>query len=174
MTSVALPPGWRIEPLHRRHSCGAFVSGQAKVDEWLATRALQQQQKHLSSTKVLLDPDGAIAGFYTRATRQVDFVELPPELLRTLPRRQLPVPVLAWLGVVRSAQGQGHGRWLLAQALRDCHTAGQTFPCDAILLDCVDDQARSFYRQWDFQPLPGHGHRLLLRWTTLEAMMAGG
>jgi len=28
-------------------------------------------------------------------------------------------------------------------------------------------------RQWDFQPLCGHSHRLFPRWATLEAMMAG-
>ena len=174
MTGVALPPGWRIEPLNRSHPRRTFVSGQPKVDEWLATRALQQQDKHLSGTKVLLDPDGAIAGFYTLATGQVDFSDLPPELLRTLPRRQLPVAVLAWLGVAQAAQGQGQGRRLLAQALRDCHAAGQIFPFIAVLLDCLDDRARSFYRQWDFQPLPGHSHRLFLPWATLEAMMTGG
>lgn len=173
MTGVVLPPGWRFEPLHRRHPRRDFASGQPKVDEWLASRALQQQDKHLSSTRVLIEPHGGIAGFYTLATGQVDFSDLPPELLRRLPRRQLPVAVLAWLGVARSAQRQGHGRRLLAQALRDCCAAGEIFPFVAVLLDCIDDQALAFYRQWDFRPLPGHTHRLFLSWTTLEAMIAG-
>ncbi len=34
-----------------------------------------------------------------------------------LPRRVLPVAVLAWLGVSEGCQGQGLGRLLLAQAL---------------------------------------------------------
>jgi hypothetical protein len=47
-------------------------------------------------------------------------------------------------------------------------------PFIAVLLDCIDDHALSFYRQWDFQPLPGYSHRLFLRRATLEAMMPGG
>jgi hypothetical protein len=57
--------------------------------------ALQNQEKHLSATKVLIDPVGAVAEFYTLATAQVDFADLPPELIRRLPRRHLPVAVLA-------------------------------------------------------------------------------
>jgi GNAT superfamily N-acetyltransferase len=119
VTGVALPPGWRFEQLQRRHSRRDFASGQPKVDDWLASRALQQQGKHLSSTRVLLDPGGRIGGFYSLATGQVDFSDLLRELLRRLPRRQLPVAVLAWLGVAQAVQGQGHGRRLLAHALRD-------------------------------------------------------
>ncbi|WP_052314990.1 hypothetical protein [Thiocystis violascens] len=55
--------------------------------------------KHLSATKVLADPVGAIAGFYTLATAQVDFADLPPELCRRQPRRNLPIAVLAWMGI---------------------------------------------------------------------------
>lgn len=173
MNAVCCPPGYRIEPLRQDHPRAAFRSGQARVDDWLATKALQHQDKRLSATKALIDPVGAIAGFYTLATAQVDFADLPPELCRRLPRRHLPVAVLAWLGVHASEQGQGHGRRLLAQALRDSYAAGQTFPFVAVILDCIDDQALRFYRQWDFRPLPGHSHRLFLSWSHLQAMATG-
>lgn len=54
--------------------------------------------------------------------------------------------MLAWLGVAQSVQGQGHGRRLLAQAQRDCHDAGEIFPFIAVLLDCIDDRALTFYK----------------------------
>ena len=50
--------------------------------------------------------------------------------------------MLAWLGVDQGFQGRGLGRLLLAQALRDCYDAGQTFSFIAVILDCVDDAAR--------------------------------
>ena len=173
MKAVRLPPGYRIEPLRRDHPRSAFHSGQADVDDWLASKALQNQEKHLSATKILIDPVGAIAGFYTLATAQVDFADLPPELFRRLPRRNLPVAVLAWLGVREGDQGQGHGRRLLAQALRDSYDAGQIFPFAAVILDCIDDKALGFYRRWDFRPLPGHNYRLFLSWSQLQAMATG-
>ena len=173
MSAVRLPPGYRVEPLRRDHPRAAFHSGQAQVDDWLANKALQNQEKQLSATKVLIDPLGTIAGYYTLATAQVDFAELPPELFRRLPRRNLPVAVLAWLGIRDSDQGRGHGRRLLAQALRDSYDAGQIFPFVAVILDCIDDKALTFYRRWDFRPLPGHNYRLFLSWSKLQAMATG-
>jgi GNAT superfamily N-acetyltransferase len=169
--SVRFPEGFRLEPLRREHPRRAFHCGEGRVDDWLATKALQHQEKHLSVTKVLLDTTGAIAGYYTLATGQVDFSELPPEATKRLPRRSLPVAVLAWLGVSQSHQGQGLGRLLLAQALRDCYEAGRTFAFIAVLLDCVNDAAKTFYQQFDFAELPSHPYRLFLSTKRLEAMM---
>jgi GNAT superfamily N-acetyltransferase len=141
------------------------------VDDWLRTKALQHQQKRLSATKVLVDPDGTLAGFYTLATGQVDFRDLPPELARKLPRRALPVAVLAWLGVSQAEQGKGLGQRLLARALRDAHEAGQTFAFVAVILDCVSDAAKVFYQRWDFQELPGQPYRLFLSAARLAELM---
>jgi GNAT superfamily N-acetyltransferase len=160
--SVTFPEGCRLEALQRSHPRRAFECGQSEVDDWLRTKALQHQDKHLSSTKVLLDPQGTIAGFYTLATGQVDFGDLPADLVRKLPRRALPVAVLAWLGVDQAHQGRKLGDSLLAQALWDCYDAGQTFAFVAVILDCVDDRAKAFYERWDFTALPGNPYRLFL------------
>ncbi len=171
MSGVHFPDGLRLEHLRREHPRRSFRCGDAKVDDWLATKAFQHLEKHLSVTKVLLDPSGAISGYYTLATGQVDFGDLPDEATKRLPRRVLPVAVLAWLGVDRAHQGQGMGRLLLAQALRDCWEAGKTFAFVAVILDCISDAAKAFYRHWDFQELPGHPYRLFLSAQHLEAMM---
>jgi GNAT superfamily N-acetyltransferase len=172
VSGVRLPAGFRLERLGKSHPRRAFASGQLLVDDWLATKALQNQDKHLSVTKVLLDEAGTVAGYYTLATGQVDFGDLPAEVAKKLPRRTLPVAVLAWLGVAAERQGQGLGRTLLAQALRDCHDAGRTFAFIAVILDCIDDAAKAFYRHFDFAELPGHPYRLFLAAARLEAMMA--
>jgi GNAT superfamily N-acetyltransferase len=171
VNGVRFPEGFHLESLHRRHPRKDFRSGEKLVDDWLAAGALQNQDKHLSATKVLLDEAGAIAGYYTLATGQVDFGDLPAEIAKSLPRRLLPVAVLAWLGVSLQRQRQGLGRLLIAQALRDCHEAGKTFAFIAVILDCLNDAAKAFYQQWDFQELPGHPHRLFLSARRLEAMM---
>ncbi len=171
---VQFPPGFHVETLRREHPRRKFQSGQSQVDEWLATRALQHQDKHLSVTRVLADSEGTLAGYYTLATGQVDFSELPAEVIRRLPRRVLPVAVLAWLGVDQRFQGQGLGRLLLAQALRDCYDAGRTFAFIAVILDCVDDAAKAFYQRFDFRELPGHPYRLFLSAQQLDALMKRG
>lgn len=171
MNGVRWPEGFRIEGLRRQHPRRGFRCGEEKIDDWLATKALQHQAKRLSVTRVLLDEKGAIAGYYTLATGQVDFSDLPAEVARSLPRRILPVAVLAWLGVNLGHQGQGFGRLLLAQALRDCWEAGKTFAFVAVILDCINDTAKGFYQHWDFQELSGHPYRLYLSAKRLDAML---
>ncbi len=171
MNEVRLPAGFHLERLRREHPRRQFRSGREAVDRWLATKALQHQTKHLSVTKVLLDEAGAVAGYYTLATGQVDFGDLPADLAKQLPHRVLPVAILAWLGVASHRQGQGLGRLLLAQALRDCWDAGKTFPFVAVIVDCLDESAKRFYRHWDFAELPGYPYRLFLSAKCLDAMM---
>lgn len=169
-----MPPGFRWERLQQSHPRRQFRSGQVEVDDWLRTKALQHQKKHLSVTKVLLDDEDRIVGYYTLATGQVDFGDLPDEVSRQLPRRALPVAVLAWLAVAEQRHGQGFGRTLLAQALRDCHDAGDTFAFVAVILDCLTDDAKRFYQKWDFTELPGHPYRLFVSYRQIEAMMQDG
>ena len=171
MSGVKLPKGFRWERLKQGHPRRRFGSGQAEVDDWLRAQAWQHQQKHLSVTKVLLDESDRIAGYYTLATGQVDFSDLPVEATKRLPRRSLPVAILAWLGVSTDHQGQGLGRLLLAQALRDCYEAGNTFAFVAVILDCLNNDVKEFYRKWDFEELPGRPYRLFLSHRQLEAMM---
>jgi GNAT superfamily N-acetyltransferase len=171
MDNVRFPVGFQLQRLHREHPRRAFRCGEEQVDQWLATKALQHQEKHLSATKVLLDEARTIAGYYTLATGQVDFSDLPAELARHLPRRVLPVAVVAWLGVDSAFRGRGLGTPLLAQALRDCWEAGKTFAFVAVILDCISDTAKAFYRHWDFVEVPGHPYRLLLSAHRLDAMM---
>jgi GNAT superfamily N-acetyltransferase len=171
VNGVRFPTGFPLERLHRGHPREQFHCGERPVDDWLLTKALQHQEKHLSVTKVLLDDAGAIAGYYTLATAQVDFGELPADVTKRLPRRMLPVVVLAWLGENAARQGQGLGRLLLAQALRDSYEAGQTFAFVAVILDCRNDAAKAFFQHWDFAELPGHPYRLFLTAKRLEAMM---
>lgn len=173
MNDVRFPAGYRLENLRREHDRKPFDCGHPAVNDWLRMKALQQQSKRLSVTKVLLDEQGSIAGFYTLATGQADFGDLPPDLARSLPRRALPVAVLAWLGVDQRHQQRQLGDRLLAQALRDCHLAGETFAFIAVVLDCIDDRAKAFYQRWDFQELPGSPYRLFLSAHHLAAMTTG-
>jgi hypothetical protein len=112
--AVQFPSGFRLERLGRDHPRKQFSCGQDQVDDWLRTKALQNQEKHLSVTRVLLDESAAIAGYYTLATGQVDFGDLPAEISKRLPRRMLPVAILAWLAIATRHQGEGLGQLLLA------------------------------------------------------------
>lgn len=172
MKVVAFPDGLRLAVLTSAQRRRDFDCGDALVNNWLWANALQSQKKHLSTTKVIVDPAEQIVAFYSLAVGQIDFGDLPREISRKLPRRALPVAILAWLGVNVAHQGCGLAKRLVAQALRDCHDAGQTFAFIGVILDCISNVAKSFYQQWDFAELPGNPHRLILSAKALTAMMA--
>lgn len=169
--SVRFPDGWRIEDLNRAHARSLFDCGVKEVNDWLRTKARQSRQKHLSSTKVLLDETARIAGFYTLAWSQVHLDQLPHEIARRLPRQLLPVAVIAWLGVDRRYRGRGLGDRLLAHALLQCHRASQVIPFVAVVPDCLNADAKAFFLRHDFAELPGHPMKLLLPKALLDALV---
>lgn len=173
---VRFPEEFRLEELRSDHPRAAFdcanTPGQQRVNAWLATEALQNQKKRLSKTQVLLAPGGRIAGFYSLAMGQLDLGQLPTDLTKKLPKRAVPVAVLAWLGVDKKFKGQRLGERLLAQALAECHQAGRTFPFVALILDCIDEDAKRFYQRWDFREVPGRPMKLYLAAQALDAIMA--
>jgi hypothetical protein len=65
------------------------------------------------------------------------------------------------------------GERLLAQVLTECHQAGRTFPFVALVLDCIDENAKQFYLRWDFREIPGRPMRFYLSAQALDAMVAG-
>jgi ribosomal protein S18 acetylase RimI-like enzyme len=171
VSGVQFPAGWTIELLAKSHKRQSFDCGNSAVNDWLRKSAWQSQSKRLTTTKVLLDETARIAGYYTLATSQVDFVDLPANLARSLPRRQLPVAIIAWFGVDSTFQSRGIGKRLLATALRDCFEAGATFAFIAVILDCVHQAAKDFYQRFDFTELPGYPMRLYLSYQQLQRMM---
>jgi len=106
--------GFRMDRLQRSHRRKAFCSAQLLVDDWLATKALHHQDKHLSVTKVLLDEAEAIVGYYTMPTGQVDFGDLPTEIAKKLPNEghlSPSSPGSAWPKFA-AAKGWGDYYWL--------------------------------------------------------------
>jgi len=102
---------------------------------------------------------------------QVDVSELPEDIARHLPKRLLPVAVLAWMGVDLKFRGQLLGRGLVAQAIRTCHEGGRTFPFVALLIDCLNPSVKAFYQRWNFREAPGQPMRLFLSAAELAALV---
>ena len=68
-------------------------------------------------------------------------------------------------------RGQAPGSLLLAHALRDCWEAGKTLPFIAVILDCINESVKAFYRRWEFAELRGHPFRLFWSAKHLDAII---
>ncbi len=161
--ALALVPE-NVGPLEKAHDRKSFDCGNEELNRYLREQARQDAEKRVAAPFVLTQPDSSVVlGFYTLSASIIPVDELPPELMKRLPRYgQLPVTLLGRLAVDRSVGGQGVGEFLLVDALRRSLEAAQQIAAMAVVVDAKDKRAESFYRHFDFQPFQQTPLRLFL------------
>jgi GNAT superfamily N-acetyltransferase len=164
----------RVERLGEHHDLGAFECGVKALDDWLRAHALDNQRRNLSRTFVLVDDNGLVAGYYSLTMGGVLREALPVRYGRGLPRYEIGMVLLARLAVAHARQGRGLGRDLLIEAIERAATAGQHAAARFIAVDPIDENARSFYAAFGFQPVAGDtGGRMYLRIDEALAALGG-
>ena len=154
---------YRVEPL-AGHDVEPFSCGNDALDEWLHRHARTATGQG-TRTYVLVDTDGAVVGYFALTPHYLNRDEAPPRLARGAPR-QIPAILLAKLAVDRSIQGQGLGAELLVRALDTIVDAARRAGGRVVVVDAIDDTAKAFYEHHDFQALPGHDRRLVMKLST--------
>lgn len=153
----------RVEPL-ADHDLEPFRCGNEELDEWLrrhARRATGQGTR----TYLLIDAGSAVVGYFALAPHFLNRHDAPRKLGRGAPR-QIPAILLAKLAVASSLQDKGIGADLLVLALGTVLEAARTAGGRIVVVDAIDDEARSFYEHHDFQPLPNNPRRLVMKLST--------
>ena len=143
----------RVEVLGPQHDRASFESGVEPLDRYFRTQAGQDARKNMAAPFVLVLPDGAVAGYYTLSSTAVNVGDWPAATVRKLPRYPvIPATLLGRLAVDRRYQGNGYGRFLLADALfRSVRSEIASF---AIIVEAKDENARRFYERESFLPFP--------------------
>lgn len=163
-----------INPLTKTHERKSFDCGHEDLNRYLREQARQDAEKRVAAPFVLTQPgDPKVLGFYTLSSSIIPVDELPPELMKRLPRYgQLPVTLLGRLAVDRLAGGQGVGEFLLVDALRRSLEAAQQIAAMAVIVDAKNERAESFYRHFDFQPFQQTPLRLFLPMAQIAKLFA--
>lgn len=163
-----------IVPLEKGHDRSAFDCGNDELNRYLKQQARQDAEKHVAVPFVLLEPGSAVVrGFYTLSASIIPVEELPPDMMKKLPRYgQLPVTLLGRLAVDQTARRQGAGEFLLVDALRRCLEGAQHIGAMAVIVDAKDEQAESFYRHFDFLPFQHTPRRLFLPMRQIAQLFA--
>jgi ribosomal protein S18 acetylase RimI-like enzyme len=150
-----------IEPLGRHdHSC--FSCGVILLDRYLREQASQDVKRHIASCFVAIDAaTGAIAGYYTLAATSVQASDLPPDIIKRLPRYQsLPAALIGRLAIDQRSHRRGFGSVLLADAAR--RVIKGDLKAFILVVDAKDDNAVAFYRHQGFLPLASRPRSLFL------------
>ncbi len=110
-----------------------------------------------------------MTGYYTLSAYTVLLAELPVDLRKKLPKYPLvPVTLLGRLAVDRQHRGQKLGRFLLMDALYRSWKNSAEVASAAVVVDALNEEARTFYQHHEFVPLEGHPNKLFLPMGTVE------
>ena len=160
---------WQVEPLNASHDRAAFHSGVPELDRYLQYQAGQDARRKVAASFVLIDPNGAVLGYYTLSAYSVQLGELPDAISRKLPRYPLlPATLLGRLAIASSCRGQHLGRFLLMDALHRSLRNTAEVASVGVVVDALDESARAFYLHHEFRSLSDHPNRLFLAMATIE------
>jgi len=153
----------RVEPL-ADHDLTRFTCGNSDLDDWLQRHARTATGQG-TRTSVLVDEDGRVVAYFAVAPHLMLRDDAPPRLARGAPT-QIPAIRLAKLALDSTIHGQGLGTDLLVHALEAILAAARRAGGRVVLVDAIDDEARTFYEHHDFEPLPGRPRRLVMTLST--------
>lgn len=119
------------------------------LNEFLSRYALKNDELGIGKTFVALNENNQIAGYFTLATAQVAYQEIPDDFKEKLPKYPIPALRIARLAVNKDLKRKGIGKWLLAQAfIKAIHVADVT-GLYFIIVD-AKETSKSFYEHYGF------------------------
>lgn len=137
----------------KRHDRAGFACGEPALDAYLQKQATQHHRDGISTTHVLIDdaaPD-RILGYYTLSAAQMMLTELRESDRKRLPNYPVPAIRMGRLAVASAVQGNGHGEYLLGDAVARCLGLRDELGVRVLLVDALHDQAVRFYLAYGFR-----------------------
>jgi len=159
----------KIERLSRNHDRSGFDCGNDVLNQYLGKIARQHLNKGISRTFVLIDENipTEILGFFTLASCEIFVEKLPRKYAKKFPSKA-PAVKLARLAVAEDRQRQGLGTHMLINAIERVIRVSQHLGIIGFFVDAKDDDAKVYYEQFGFIPLPDNPLELFLPLATLR------
>ena len=85
----------------------------------------------------------------------------------------VPGYLLARLAVHTELRGRGYGEQLLVDALSRAAIAAEAGGGRLVVVNALDEAAASFYHHYDFTPVKGNPHRLVLKMANVRKLLLG-
>lgn len=161
-----------IETLQKHHDRSSFSCGIDELDNYLKHQAGQDHRRRVSAPFVLLDQNTSdIAGYYTLAMTGINLKDIPEKLAKKLPRYPvIPAVLLGRLAVDNRYQNRKLGEYLLVDAMKRSLDHSSDIAAFCFVVDAINDQAKSFYKKYEFIEMPRYKNRLYLPLNTIEKL----
>ena len=148
----------------RDHGIEGFDCGKLSLNDWLKTRALDNEGR-ASRTYVVVEraspPAGQVVGYYTLATGGVALSEIRGKYRHNLPN-PVPVIVLGRLAVDHRHHGFGIGPAMLREAMQRTLDISQAAGARMLMVHAIDDDAAAFYLRYGFHVFPTGSRTMFL------------
>jgi len=153
-----------IEPLNLTHDRTSFQCGVEALDSYFKKQAKQDIKRRISRVFVATKPDNpkVVIGYYTLSTLSIELNQLPERLARKLPKHPVPAALIGRLAICNTAQGQGVGELLLADAIKRTLAVSNQIAIYTMVVDAINDNAKGFYEQFGVTRLSDDSPRLFL------------
>ncbi|MBU6410865.1 MAG: GNAT family N-acetyltransferase [Verrucomicrobiota bacterium] len=166
---------YKIELLGKSHDRDGFDCGSEPLNLFLKQTARQHAERGISRTFVLVD-EAAVApkpilGFFALNICQIKSERLAPPEARKLPRDVSGVR-LGRLAVAKGHQRHGIGKTLLVAAMGKFLEIFNTAGGIGLFVDAKDQNAKRYYEQFGFIPLPSNELELFLPVRTIQEALA--
>jgi hypothetical protein len=145
-----------IEPISVQHERRFFDCGDPDVTRFLREQALQDHNKNLSRTMVLLDNEVSLTcmiGYHTLLFTHVSQSEIPQDKPKIT--RGIPVVLLGQLGVDAQYKRKDYGEILLMDVQARVHEISLKIGVRAMILDARNERLVKWYDSYDFIRHPG-------------------
>ena len=151
----------------KKFDCGTEV-----LNEFLSRYSLKNDTLGIGRTFVAFDEKDEVVGYFTLATAQVVYENIPDEYRGKLPKYPIPSLRIARLAVGKDLQGKGIGKWLLAQAFIKILHVAEITGLYFIIVD-AKETSKSFYEHYGFINFNDKEFSYFLPVETVRKAMAG-
>ena len=132
-----------------------FDSGDENLNTYLKKYAGQNELRGFGRTFLLVD-QFLIIGFYTLSTTDVDWLSLPNEEKKKLPKSPVPCLRIARFAVDRKYQGKGYGKIMMRDIFIKTLAVASVAGVYALIVE-PKEKAISYYTQFGFVKLANVG-----------------
>lgn len=161
-----------VKDVRLKSKLKTFDCGIGVLNEFLSRYALKNDLLGIGRSFVAFDENEGIVGYFTLATAQVVFEDIPDEYRGKLPKYPVPALRIARLAVSKGLQGKGIGRWMLTQAFIKIIHVAEITGLYFIIVDAKENSKR-FYEQYGFIKFNDKESSYFIPVDTVRKAMAG-
>jgi predicted N-acetyltransferase YhbS len=151
-----------IVAFSREFDRSRFRCGKPDLDDWLKTKAGQQDRTNNTRTFLAVEESSRVIGYYATTAYRLGLDEAAQ--MYGLGKRAYPIPavLLARLAVDEEYQGKGVGESLLVHALTEIARASRSVGFEVVVVHAIDRDAVTFYARSGFTRFEDHELHLFM------------